>query len=376
MRIAHVIARLNVGGTARWLDVLTTELQAQGHEVMILAGNVQSGEAEDPSVSTLPVRKIESLGRAVSPFDDLRALSEIRSALVEFNPDLVNTHTAKAGTLGRLAARSIRNRPALVHTVHGHLLHGYFSPLVVRGVTGVERTLASLSDLVFAAGTQVGEDLVQAGAVPRRKLRIVMPGVTDIARIPRDEAFTRLELGSVVSTRYVAVVGWLARIVPVKGPDLLLEVARANPEVLFLVGGDGSERARMESLAPSNVHFTGWTSPEVFWSACDIGLLTSQNEAVPYSILEASLFGIPVVSTDVGSVRDLIEDGVTGFIEGGVKPSVADAVRDLSERRDERDLMGSEGRAFVLRKFSPQAMGERHCELYEEALNMRKRKSR
>jgi len=372
MRIAHVIARLNVGGTARWLDVLTTELQAQGHEVMIVAGNVQSGEAEDPSVSTLPVRKIESLGRAVSPFDDLRALSEIRSALVEFNPDLVNTHTAKAGTLGRLTARSIRNRPALVHTVHGHLLHGYFNPLVVRGITGVERTLASLSDLVFAAGTQVGEDLVQAGAVPRRKLRIVMPGVTDIACIPRDEAFGLLGLAG-VATRYVAVVGWLARIVPVKGPELLLEVARANPEVLFLVGGDGSERSRMESLAPSNVHFTGWASPEVFWSACDIGLLTSQNEAVPYSIIEASLFGIPVVSTDVGSVRDAIEDGVTGFIEGGVKPSVADAVRDLSGRRDERELMGSEGRAFALRKFSPEAMGELHCELYEEALNIRQR---
>jgi len=373
MRIAHVIARLNVGGTARWLDVLTTELQAQGHQVMIFAGNVQSGEAEDPSDSSLPVRKIESLGRAVSPFDDLRALTEIRSALVEFNPDLVNTHTAKAGTLGRLAARSIRKRPALVHTVHGHLLHGYFSPLVVRGVTGVERTLASLSDLVFAAGTQVGEDLVQAGAVPRRKLRIVMPGVTDIARIPRDAAFLQLGLGSVSSMQRRAVVGWLARIVPVKGPDLLLEVARANPEVLFLVGGDGSERARMESLAPPNVHFTGWTSPEVFWSACDIGLLTSQNEAVPYSIIEASLFGIPVVSTDVGSVRVAIEDGVTGFIEGGVKPSVADAVRDLSERRDERELMGSEGRAFALRKFSPQAMGELHCELYEEALNIRRR---
>jgi len=374
MRIAHVIARLNVGGTARWLDVLTTELQARGHEVLILTGNVQSGEVEDPSAATLPVRKIESLGRAVSPLDDLRALSEIRSALVEFNPDLVNTHTAKAGTLGRLAARSIRNRPALVHTVHGHLLHGYFSPFVVRGVIGVERMLARLSDLVLAAGIQVGEDLVQVGTVPKRKLRIVVPGVADIDRIPRDQAFTRLGLES-FSRRYSTVVGWLARIVPVKGPDLLLEVARANPEVLFLVGGDGSERARMESLAPANVHFTGWTSPEVFWSACDIGLLTSQNEAVPYSLIEASLFGIPVVSTDVGSVRDVIEDGVTGFIEGGVKPSVAEAVRDLSERSDEREQMGIEGREFALRKFSRQAMGELHSELYEEALNIRKRRS-
>jgi len=371
VRIAHVIARLNVGGTARWLDVLTTELQAQGHEVLILTGNVQSGESEDPSVLTLPVRKIESLGRAVSPFDDLRALSEIRSALVEFNPDLVNTHTAKAGTLGRLAARSIRKRPALVHTVHGHLLHGYFSPFVVCGVTGVERTLASLSDLVFAAGTQVGEDLVRAGAVPRSKLRIVMPGVPDIGRIPRDEAFFRLGLGSVGSMGYEAVVGWLARIVPVKGPDLLLEVARANPKVLFLVGGDGSERARMQSLAPPNVLFTGWTRPEIFWSACDIGMLTSENEAVPYSLVEASLSGIPVVTTDVGAVRDAVVDDETGFVVRGKEVSFSHAVQSLIRDPKLRESMGVRGRKRTLKELSPSTMAARHLNLYEEAIARR-----
>jgi glycosyltransferase involved in cell wall biosynthesis len=371
VRIAQVIARLNVGGTARWLEVLTSELQKQGHEVMIFTGNVQSGEVEDQATRTLPVHKIASLGRAVSPFDDLRALSEIRSALREFRPDVVNTHTAKAGTLGRLASRSLRNRPAIAHTVHGHLIKGYFNPLIVKSVTGVERAMAGISDLVFAAGTQVGEELIQAGTVPRNKLRIVMPGVPDDKHLSREESFSQLHVRNHELVKDRVVVGWLARIVPVKGPDRLLDVARANPDVLFLVGGDGSERERIESLAPDNVNFVGWTTPDVFWAACDIGLLTSFNEAVPYSIIEASLAGIPVVSTDVGSVREMIEDGVTGIIVAEEPDAMNDAIGLLSGHKDDRERMGSQARALALSKFTPQAMGDRHSELYEEALRIR-----
>lgn len=370
MRIAHVIARLNVGGTARWLEVLTSELQNQGHEVLIITGNVQSGEVEDPSVRTLPVRKIESLGRALAPAHDLRALAEIRSALREFSPDVVNTHTAKAGTLGRLASRSLRNRPAVTHTIHGHLLHGYFNPLIAKSVTGAERAMASISDLIFAVGTQVGDDLIERGISPRNKVRIVMPGLADRTHLSREESSLLLGVRSHELVKYRVVVGWLARIVPVKGPDRLLDVARANPDVLFLVGGDGSERERIESLAPDNVKFVGWTTPDVFWSACDIGLLTSFNEAVPYSIIEASLSGIPVVATDVGSVREAIEDGVTGMIVSGEGTDAAEAIAHLSKHKDDRDRMGSAARLFALSKFTPRVMGSHHYELYEEAVRI------
>jgi glycosyltransferase involved in cell wall biosynthesis len=140
---------------------------------------------------------------------------------------------------------------------------------------------------------------------------------------------------------------------------------------LFLVGGDGSERERIESLAPDNVNFVGWTTPDVFWAACDIGLLTSFNEAVPYSIIEASLAGIPVVSTDVGSVREMIEDGVTGIIVAEEPDAMNDAIGLLSGHKDDRERMGSQARALALSKFTPQAMGDRHSELYEEALRIR-----
>ena len=132
MKVLHVIARVNLGGTARWLETLTAEQVAAGHEVVVATGRVQSGEIEDPNAAAMPLVRLDRLGRAVSPWDDLAALGELRDLIGDLQPDVVNTHTAKAGLLGRAAALSLgMRRPALVHTVHGHLLKGYFSGLAV-----------------------------------------------------------------------------------------------------------------------------------------------------------------------------------------------------------------------------------------------------
>lgn len=368
MRIAHVIARMNLGGTARWLEVLTTGLQERGHEVMILTGEVQDGEVEDPSVAQLPIKRIPHLGRAVSPLDDLRAFGEVRSALVEFDPDVVNTHTAKAGVVGRIAVRSmIPKRPTLVHTIHGHLLRGYFSPRTVQAVTLVERGLAKASELVLAAGEAVGADLLEQHIVSCNKLRIVTPGVADVRLIDRASALERL--GVIADSRVVA--GWLARIVPVKGPMRLLEVARLNPDVHFLVGGDGPERLVMESAAPPNVTFVGWCSPEVFWSAVDIAVLTSENEAAPYSLIEAGLAGVPAVATNVGAVGEVVIDQFNGYLVPSMSPAVAAGVETLASSPTIRKSMGENARVRALEIFSPDAMVTRHLELYGEALAIR-----
>ena len=125
MKVLHVIARVNLGGTARWLETLTAEQTAAGQEVVVATGHVQGDEVEDPGADTMPLVRLDRLGRAVSPFDDLMALRELRDLIGDLQPDVVNTHTAKAGMVGRAAALSMgRRRPALVHTVHGHLLKG------------------------------------------------------------------------------------------------------------------------------------------------------------------------------------------------------------------------------------------------------------
>jgi glycosyltransferase involved in cell wall biosynthesis len=368
MRIAHVIARMNLGGTARWLEVLSTGLQEKGHEVLILTGAVQDGEVEVPGIEQLAIHRIPHLGRAVSPFDDLRAFGEIRSVLADLKPNLVNTHTAKAGVVGRAAVRSlIPNRPALVHTIHGHLLQGYFSPRAVRAVTFAERTLARASDLVLAAGDAVGRDLLIEGIVDKRKLRIVTPGVHDTKFMDRSLALASLNLkddGRVI-------VGWLARIVSVKGPKLLLEVARLNPELMFLVGGDGPEREFMEATAPPNVAFVGWTDPRVFWSAADIAVLTSENEAAPYSLIEAGLAGLPAVATDVGAVGEVVIDGVNGYLLSRNAELLADTVNRLAQDFTQREMMGIQARNRALEFFSPETMVRRHLEVYSEALGIK-----
>ena len=123
MKVLHVIARVNLGGTARWLETLTAEQLAAGQEVVVATGHVQGDEVEDPHAETMPLVRLERLGRAVNPFDDVVALREMRDLIGDLQPDVVNTHTAKAGLLGRAAGLSLgRRRPALVHTVHGHLL--------------------------------------------------------------------------------------------------------------------------------------------------------------------------------------------------------------------------------------------------------------
>lgn len=196
MRVLHVIARVNLGGTARWLETLTAEQLAAGDEVLVTTGQVQGDEIEDPEAEAMPLARLERLGRAVSPFDDLAALKELRDLLGDWQPDVVNTRTAKAGLVSRAAALPLgHRRPALVHTVHGHLLRGHSSRTAVRGVSLSERVVASASDLVLAAGQRVRDDLVAARMVSPDNVVVVRPGVRDLKRVPvaqaRSEAIRR-----------------------------------------------------------------------------------------------------------------------------------------------------------------------------------------
>ncbi len=319
-----MIARVNLGGTARWLETLTAEQIAAGQEVVVATGNVQGDEVEDTGADTMPLVRLERLGRAVSPFDDLVALRELRDLIGDLQPDVVNTHTAKAGLVGRAAALSLGSRrPALVHTVHGHLLKGYFSRLAVRGISTSERMMAAASDLVLAAGQKVRDDLVAARIVKAEKVIVVRPGVRDFSRLPQDQARRLLGVdgwaGSpAASGRPRPVAGWLARVVRVKRPDRLVGAALATPEVDFIAGGDGALREGLQERSPENLRSLGWADPATFWSACDLAVLTSDNEAMPYSLVEAALAGLPTVTTDASSSSRMV---ARLFDECGVTPS-------------------------------------------------------
>ena len=358
MRVLHVLSRANVGGTSRWVAELLTCGAADGIESLLAVGSVQEGEAQ-ADVSGWPTVRISELGRSISTVSDLAALMTLRALILDLKPDVINTHTSKAGVLGRVAALSLGSlRPAIVHTAHGLLLNGYYSVAVSAGIAAVERLLASQSDLLLAVGSSVRRDLVATQIAPADKVVTVLPGVAD------GGTRGRISDGPITA-------GWLARAVKIKRPDRLAGAALRTPDVHYLVGGDGPLRAGLEERAPANVQTVGWVQPGDFWSCCDMAVLTSDNEGVPTALVEAALAGIPAVATNAGSVSDAVLDGFTGLVVEKNAGAVAEAVRYLADDHVVRHRMGAAARERALVEFSPERMWEQHQLAYELALENR-----
>ena len=346
--VVHVIARMNVGGPASLITHLLEGLPDQ----TLLTGAVEGGEADYLELrarATGHVR-VPGLGRSVRPTDDARAFAFLVRELRRRRPDVVHTHTAKAGVLGRLAAR-VAGVPHVVHTFHGHLLHGYFSPGVTRAVVQAERALARTTDRIIAVGERVRDDLLAAHVGRVHQYDVIPPGVTVPEPPSREDARTALGLSE--HSRVVATVG---RLIAIKRPDRLLEVARRLPDVMFVVAGEGPLITETRLTAPPNVRFLGWRADvETVYAAADLALLTSDNEGMPVSLVEAALCGTPAVSTDVGSAREV----VVGEVTRSDPDSLAAAVRRVLVA----DL-GDQAKQNALRRFSVEAMLEAHRALY------------
>lgn len=367
MKILQVIARVNRGGTARWLEELITGLRSNGHEVLLAAGHVQVGEAEDQIFRELSGHRIESLGRSISIFSDIKSLIEIRKYIIECKPDLINTHTAKAGLIGRLAAASIlRNRPTIVHTYHGHLLYGYFPKWKSKILILIEKFLANISDILIAAGDKVKSDLIQSGIGKENQYFVARPGI-EILRLE-----SRQQLRARMNIEYGAViVGWLGRLAPIKRPDRVFEIAKDLNDTIFLIGGDGELLSSLEIDLPKNVRLLGWTRPEEMWAISDIALLTSDNEAQPISLIEASLAGLPVVAENVGSVSEVVNSEETGLLVSNHVERIQ-ALKSLISNQDLRQKMGAAGKKYCAEKFGPQQFLDSHLKAYEIAIKRHK----
>jgi len=370
VKILEVIARVNRGGTARWLEELITGLRSNGHEVLLAAGYVQAGEIEDQIFHEFSGHRIENLGRSISIFSDLRSLIEIRKYIVECQPDLINTHTAKAGLIGRLAAASIlKNRPAIIHTYHGHLLYGYFPQWKTNIFNIIEKFLANLSDVLIAAGDKVKSDLIEVGIGREDQYFVARPGVEVQDIEPKEQIRARMGLPS-----GAIIVGWLGRLAPIKRPDRVIELAKDLEEITFLIGGDGELLSSLEKDLPINVKLLGWTSPEEIWAVSDIALLTSDNEAQPISLIEASLAGLPVVAENVGSVSEVVDTEVTGLLVANQSERI-EALKRLSSSPDLRQKMGAAGKKYCEEKFGPQQFLDSHLKAHETAIKRNKAKN-
>ena len=368
IRILRIIARMNVGGPAWQVSVLTRGLDEHRFESRLVVGDVGEGEADfialrDPD---LPALKIPALGRSVRFGDDLRAFVAIRRAIRDYRPDIVHTHTAKAGVLGRLAAATCRV-PVRVHTFHGHVLHGYFNRWVTRLVRIVEGLLARRTTALVAVGERVRDELLGAGIGRSDQYVVIPPGVA-LEALP-DRVSARNGLGLPLNRPLVLFVG---RLTAVKRPDRLIEamalVLDRRPDAVLAIAGEGElleeTRSRAEPLGES-VRFLGWQRDIAgLYAAADCMVLTSDNEGMPVTLIEAAMAGVPSVTTDVGSAREVVLDGVTGLVVAPDAAAVADGLVRLLDN-DLRHRMGAAARARAEAEFDTRRLITDHESLYE-----------
>jgi glycosyltransferase involved in cell wall biosynthesis len=382
IRVLRVIARLNVGGPALHVTQLAAELDKRGYETTLVAGRVGEGEgsmewaAEELGVKPVFVPELQ---REISPAADLPAIVELRRLIREHRPDILHTHTAKAGAVGRIAAAlSGGARPKIVaHTFHGHVLRGYFSPWRTAFFRQLERNLARMSDALIAVSPEVRDDLVRLGIASEDKISVIRLGLDLEGRTSADagaRARIRADLG-IPSERFVA--GWLGRMTEIKRADDLLRafaLLRRRREADLVLVGDGPLRLRLEELAADlgvsgACHFVGYQSDVgAYLSAFDAIVLTSANEGTPVTLIEALAAGRPVVSTDVGGVRDVVEPDSGVLVGPGDLSGIADGLDLLAADPDLRDRFGAAGRARVLERYSVPRLVDDIDTLYQSLL--------
>jgi glycosyltransferase involved in cell wall biosynthesis len=322
LRIAIVIARLNVGGPATHVIELAAGLPRQRFEVRLIAGREGPGEsgmhylAEQKGVHP---EIVSSLSPRFGP-GDIAAFLRLSALFRDWRPDVVHTHTAKAGAVGRTAAR-FAGTPAVVHTFHGHVLRGYF-PKPLEGIfRGIERGLTGITDRIVTLSPSLKADLVDMRIAAAEKIDVIPLGM-DLAPLLHCDS-RRGELHSELGIEpHVPLIGIVGRLVPIKNHRLFLEAARSMVDsgspARFVVVGDGemadSLRKTAEEMGIADrTLFLGWRKDMVpVYAGLDLLALSSDNEGTPVALIEGMAAGAPVVATAVGGVPDVVRNGSTG----------------------------------------------------------------
>jgi glycosyltransferase involved in cell wall biosynthesis len=357
MRVLHVIARLNVGGTARYITQLANELPKHGIETFIATGFVQGAEVEDESAQSIDLVRIKSLGRSINPIKDHFARKQLDRVIAEVKPDIIHTHTFKAGYVIRMKKQPV----PVIHTFHGHLLDDpEFSGIKSKVIVELERKFAKKSTKLVTVGRRVADELLEQKIGYHAQFVNIPPGVVPVIVTSKQQALKNLNL----EDDGKPLVGWIARVTGVKNPMRALEVANAMPDTRFVLAGGGDLLERVKASAPANVSVIGWAEAADLFGAADIILSTSENEGMPVALIEAQLAGKPVVATDVGSVSEVILNHETGIVTNKNAGSIASALESLVIDKAKRAEMGRLAIARAQALFSVDRMINAHVELY------------
>ena len=384
MTIIHIIARLNVGGAALHVLQLAGEQQRRGHDVLVVAGRLAAGEESMEYVAAelgVSVRALPALQRELSVRADGAAIKELRDLIRTRRPDVLHTHTSKAGATGRVAALlSGRARPhAVVHTYHGHVLSGYFTPRRQRVFRLVERLLARATDALVAVSAEVRDDLVAFGVAPAERF-VVVPYGFDLPEwsTADDEARRRIR-GELRFQDSTFVVGWGGRLTDIKRPlDLvrtLHSLVDLGVDAVLVLVGDGKDREPTEALArqlgvEERCRFVGFQQGMRDWyAAFDATLITSANEGTPVVAIESLAAERPVVATRAGGTATVVTDGESGFLEAiGDTGALAGRLAALANDPELRSTLGRHGAADVRARFATGRMADELDAVYRKAL--------
>ena len=379
-KILRIITRLNVGGPAIHAILLDSELNKNGHTDILVTGTVSDSEgdmfylAKDKGVTPVVV---SDLGREISFKKDLKAFFALYKLMRKEKPDIVHTHTAKAGTLGRLAA-ILAGVPVKVHTFHGHIFDGYFSPFRAKIFILIEKLLALFTDRVVVLSDSVKNDIVNRLKISSPDKSVVVPLGLELEKFlnsgPSKGNFRR-KLGVSDDMLLVGIIG---RLVPIKNHKVFLDAVRkikdtdSRMKVRFVIVGDGELRFELKAYTKKlnieeMVIFTGWVEnlAEVYVDL-DLVALTSLNEGTPVSLIEAMASSRAVIATDVGGIKDLITDNVNGIlVRSADADDISSKLISLLKDEERRKRLGLNGRKMVMTKYTKERLVKNIGSLYD-----------
>jgi glycosyltransferase involved in cell wall biosynthesis len=378
IKVLRIIARLNIGGPAIHASTLTTELDPAKYESRLVVGAEGATEGDFLALRGLSLAnltRLPELGRELTIRDTV-VLKRLVRLMRHERPDIVHTHTAKAGALGRLAA-CLTRVPVIIHTFHGHVLRGYFSAARTRAFVAIERALARVTTRLIAVSPAVRQDLLDMKIGRAERFDVIRLGL-DLEPFLGAERFRGQLRGQIGVGPDVPLVGIVGRLVPIKGHDLFLAAAARLASLSpahFVIVGDGELRAALEAKVTDlglsgRVHFLGWRADlPAIYADLDVVALSSLNEGSPVALIEAMAAARAVVSTNVGGVGDVVSANVAGFLTPPGDPAAfADALRAVLGDDARRAAMGQAGRASVYPAYSVPRLLTEIDQIYTRAL--------
>jgi glycosyltransferase involved in cell wall biosynthesis len=368
IRLVTIISRMNVGGPAVLIDGLVKNLPSNEYEIYLITGACEDNEIDYLDIhkdmySKINIVRINKMGRSILPHKDFGSLLQLVKIIRALNPDIIHTHTFKAGMLGRIAAKIARANAIVIHTFHGHLLYGYFHPAKTRIIILLEKFLARWSDVLVAVTSQIEQDLLRVGVGVGKRWEVIHPGVDQYS-------------GKKINTQPFSLA-WVGRFTSIKNPFLAveimaeLELLRPGQYSLTMIG-EGElwesvkEATRLRHLP---ISFPGWQS-DVFPSLMqsEALLITSKNEGLPLVMLEAASVSKVTFSTNVGGVSEFLKDRLSGyFIESEPDLAAQTINREISQEARFRRV-GAEAHASYNRGFSVSSFAKSHDRLYKSFL--------